>query len=230
MKPYYEADGITIYYGDCREVLPSLVADVLITDPPYGINYGSGWGNALPGITGDSDTSLRDFVLGYWKDRPAAVFGSWKRPKPPNIRGVLIWDKGTSGMGDLSLPWRPNWEEIYILGNGWHGHRGSSILTAETVVTWNSRLGQRVHPHQKPVGLLRQLIEKAPPGCVLDPFMGSGSTLRAAKDLGRRAIGIEIEQRYCEIAAERLAQGVLATVPASIDELVDDITEEPYLW
>ena len=113
-------------------------------------------------------------------------------------------------MGDLSMPWKPNWEEIYIGGEGWTGHRGSGVLSVPAPVSWNSSTNApRRHPHEKPVALIMRLLQKAPTGVVVDPFMGSGTTLRAARDLGRRAIGIEIEERYCEIAVQRLAQQVL---------------------
>jgi site-specific DNA-methyltransferase (adenine-specific) len=112
-------------------------------------------------------------------------------------------------MGDLGFPWSPSFEMICIYGDGWSGHRGDSVLTGLTVPTWNTGSAKRVHPHEKPVDLLAQIITKADGETILDPFMGSGTTLRAAKDLGRRAIGIEIEERYCEIAAKRMAQEVL---------------------
>ena len=159
-------------------------------------------------IAGDGDTSLRDATLEAWGDRPALIFGTWKRPRPATTRHVLTWIKGDHlGMGDLSIPWRPNTEEIYVLGTGFIGHRGTSALDIPAPVSWASK--GRAHPHEKPVALLRELIAKCPPGTVLDPFMGSGTTLRAAKDLGRKAIGIELEERYCEIARERLGQQVL---------------------
>jgi site-specific DNA-methyltransferase (adenine-specific) len=214
MKPYYEHAGITIYHGDCLGILPFVNADVLVTDPPYGIAYESGktghnGGAALPGITGDDDTSLRDEILAVWGDKPAIVFGSWKRPRPLCV-AVLTWDKGDHvGMGDLSLPWKPNTEEIYILGKGFIGHRGSSVLSFNAPVSWNSVGFGRQHPNQKPLDLMKHLVGKCPTGVVLDPFMGSGTTLLAAKNLGRQSIGIEIEERYCEIAARRLAQEVL---------------------
>jgi hypothetical protein len=221
-QPYYEQDGITIYHGDCREVLPSLQADVLVTDPPYGIAYATnrvvrGVGASWIGqqIQNDASTALRDGVLSAWGERPALVFGSWKVPPPPHTRTVLIWDKGpASGMGDLSLPWKCSHEEIYVLGRGFAGHRDEGVLRGFNIVTWES-LG-RNHPNAKPESLLRALLGKCPSSwTVLDPFMGGGSTLRAAKDLNRRAIGIEIEERYCEVAAKRLAQGVLPLeVPA----------------
>jgi site-specific DNA-methyltransferase (adenine-specific) len=78
-----------------------------------------------------------------------------------------------------------------------------------TLARENGAKTRSMHPNQKPIALMRWCIEKCPPGTVLDPYMGSGTTIRAAKDLGRKAIGIEIEERYCEIAAKRLAQGVL---------------------
>lgn len=209
MKPYYESGGIQIFWGDCRDVWPQ--ADVLICDPPYGIGHTSNYGASWRGveICGDADTSVRDSVLNRWGEtRPAAVFASWKVAWPSATRSVLIWDKGPAfGMGDLSFPWKPSWEAICIRGDGWSGRRDEGVLKGHLCVSWESR--GRSHPHEKPVTLLQHLIGKAPPGDVLDPFMGSGTTLVAAKNLGRRSIGIEIEERYCEIAARRLDQEVL---------------------
>lgn len=209
--PYYEADGITIYCGDCREILPGIEADVMVTDPPYGISYSSGYEGALPrSVVGDGDTALRDWALAAWSPGPMACFAAWHQRPPWRPRGCLVWDKGdAAGMGDLDLPWRPNFELVWIFGHGWAGYRGSSVLRGRTIPTWNSGPARRVHPTEKPMDVLTQIIEKAPLGAVLDPFMGSGTTLVAAKLLGRRAIGIEIEERYCEVAVQRLAQGVL---------------------
>ena len=208
--PYYERDGITIYHGDAREIVASLQAEVMVTDPPFGINYSSGYFGFLPrSITGDGDVFTRDEVLAIWEPRPALVFGSWKRPRPDGTRALLIWDTlGALGMGDLSLPWKPAHQEIYVIGEGFTGQRTSDVLSYAPVQAMATN--GRLHPHQKPVALFRALIEKCPPGLILDPFMGSGTTLRAAKDLGRRAIGIEIEERWCETAARRLEQEVLS--------------------
>lgn len=214
--PYYSDEAVTIYHGDALELCPDILrdADLLVTDPPYGISYASNQTGRFQGqeIANDDSTRTRDAVLWMW-DGPAAVFGSWKERRPTGTRVVLTWDKGEGvGMGDLSLPWRPNTEEIYILGSGWRGHRGSSVLRDTSVVSWtgNGRGARRLHPNEKPVRLLRGIIAKAPDHpVVIDPFVGSGTTLRAAKDLGRKAIGIEIEERYCEIAARRCAQDVL---------------------
>lgn len=218
MTPYYSDEWVTLYLGDCLEVTEWLAADVLVTDPPYGTNVRldfsdgtprkgtSPWAHTGP-IANDHDLTCRDAVLAAWADRPALVFGSWKKPRPDATRTVLIWDKGEAvGMGDLSIPWSPNWEEIYVIGSGFHGHRGSSIIRAGSV-SWASK--GREHPNMKPEGLMGALISKCPPGIIADPFAGSGSTLVAAKALGRRAIGVEIDERYCEIAARRLAQDVL---------------------
>jgi len=214
-SPYYEADGITIYHDDCRELLPHLPVGVLVMDPPYGIAYqsamtGHDGGTALPGISGDADTSLRDWVLREFYGHPAVVFGSWKKPRPKNVRALLIWEKGDHvGMGDLELPWKPNIEEIYIIGNGFVGHRGSSVLSYTAAVTWNSTDFGRFHPHEKPIALMSSLLSKCPSGMIVDPFCGSGSTLVAAARMGRQAIGIEIEEEYCEMSAKRLSQRVL---------------------
>lgn len=211
MSPYYQDDAVTLYHGDCLELADVWTdADVLVTDPPYGYGHVSNradtaWPEA---IANDSDLAARDRVLHLWGTRPALVFGSWKRARPEGTRALLVWDKGlASGMGDLSMPWKPNTEEVYVLGSGFAGHRGSSVLTGHTVVTWASK--GREHPNMKPQSLMEALIAKCPPGIVADPFSGSGSTLVAAKALGRKAIGVELDERYCETAARRLAQGVL---------------------
>jgi DNA modification methylase len=112
-------------------------------------------------------------------------------------------------MGALDMPWKPNHEEIYVLGFGFQGHRGSGVIRANGPGAY-AQLRDCEHPTAKPVNLMTMLLEKCPAGVIVDPFAGSGTTLRAAKDLGRKAIGIEIEERYCEIAARRMAQEVLA--------------------
>lgn len=209
MTPYYDEDGITIYHGDCREVDAWLAADVLVTDPPYGIDYESGQDGVLPrSIEGDKDTASRDTALQMWAPKPALVFGSWRAPRPSTTRMLLIWNTmGALGMGALDLPWKPGHQEIYVIGSGFAGHRGCDVLTHAPVQAMASN--GRTHPHEKPVRLLHDLIAKCPPGSVADPFMGTGATLVTAKAAGRSAIGIELSERYCEIAAKRLAQGVL---------------------
>lgn len=210
--PYYQDDAVTIYHGECREIAPLVCADVVITDPPYGIAYSSGWSKETRAhaaeIAGDASTELRDWAVMKFADKPCAFFATPKCRLPMEPRALLVWDKGeAAGMGDLSIPWKPNWEVVWIGGDGWAGTRSSSVLRGAPMAT-TSTMG-RVHPHEKPVWLLGALIKKAPAGVILDPFMGSGPTLRAAKDLGRIAVGIEIEERYCEIAAKRMRQEVL---------------------
>ena len=223
MQPYYQTDTITIYHANCLDVLPTLTAAecVLVTDPPYGLAHSSGWTSALYGntaaeygdgsIANDLNTSARDTVLQWYGAGPALVFGSWKVARPVGVRQLLIWDKGdASGMGDLSIPWKPSHEEIYVLGSGFSGKRTTGVLRA--YVPARISFG-RQHPNEKPVSLLKMLIQKCPDDrIVFDPFLGSGTTLVAAKQLGRRAIGIELDERYCEIAANRLQQEVMALV------------------
>jgi site-specific DNA-methyltransferase (adenine-specific) len=210
MNPYYADESVTLYHGDCREVTAWLDADVLVTDPPYGIDYHSNQRRQTlaRSIAGDKDARARDDVLFYWGDRPALVFGTWRIPRPAATRALLVWDtKGALGMGAMDLPWKPAHQEIYVLGKGFKGRRDSDVLTVAPVQSLG--YNGREHPHEKPVTLMKQLIAKCPPGTVADPFAGSGSTLVAAKQLGRKAIGVELEDRYCEIIAKRLAQGVL---------------------
>jgi len=113
---------------------------------------------------------------------------------------VLTWEKGDwPGMGDLSLPWGPSTEEIYVLGRGFLGRRGGSVVRCDRVASARAN-----HPTEKPVALLAALLGRCPRGVIVDPFMGVGSVLCAARDHGRAAIGIEVDERYCEIAAKRL--------------------------
>jgi len=211
MKPYYQDDHATIYHGDCREILSELAFDVVVTDPPYGVSYVSNkakTGSSKP-ILGDDEITLRDEIIEMCGDAPMLVFGSWKLPRPVNTRHVLIWNKINVGslMGDLSLVWGPCHEEIYVIGKGWTGKRRSNVYSVDGLSATDKERPN--HPTPKPIPLMRQLIERCPEGIILDPFMGSGSTLRACKDLNRKSIGIEVDEEYCEIAAKRLAQEVL---------------------
>lgn len=223
--PYYEDDSVTLYLGDCCEVTEWLTADVLVTDPPYGVAYTSGRvvGRSRPGtaIRNDTSTATRDGALALWGTLPALVFGSWRAPKPDGVRQQLIWDKGTDvSSGDLSVPWGSSFEEVYILGDwpplapGGRAREGGIPQRVPSVLRVpkpNNASRDRVteHPTPKPVGLMERLIQRCPPGEIADPFAGSGATLIAARNLGRRAIGIEIEERFCEVTAKRLSQDVL---------------------
>ena len=202
--PYYQDEHVTLWHGDCLEIDAWLTADVLVTDPPYGMAHVSGW-QPRP-IAGDATTGARDAALAQWGSRPALVFGRWTEPRPAAVRARLVWDKGEwPGMGDLRLPWGPSDEEVYVLGEGWTGKREGTVVRA-------NRLGGNAsadHPTPKPIALMERLIAMCPPGVVGDPFAGSGSTLVAARNLGRRAVGVELEERYCEVIAKRLAQDVL---------------------
>jgi hypothetical protein len=214
MRPYYEHGGVTIYHGDCLSD-PSVwtVADALVCDPPYGMAYVSGMTAARRPVAGDKSTEARDGVLQAWgTEKPAAVFGTWRVPKPDGVRQTVTWFKASAGpgMGDLSMPWGNATEELYILGQGWHGPRRPNLITTYEVRGNPHGLAAKIgHPTPKPVRLMVEVIRCAPSGVIADPFMGSGTTLVAAKNLGRSAIGIELEERYCEIAARRLSQEVL---------------------
>jgi len=216
VTPYYDDGSCVIYHGDCREVLPSLSADVVLTDPPYGI--GLAYGDAFV----DSAQALDALItVALPKARAAApvvaltcgVINQWLYPAPTWVIAWMI--PGGSG----STPWGfATWQPVLCYGPDPYLARGRGRQTDSFV---RSNQGRRVaverelydHPCPKPSPAWRKLLLRVSPDAsdlVLDPFMGSGTTLRAAKDLGRRAIGIEIEERYCEIAAKRLAQEVLA--------------------
>lgn len=212
MSIYYSDDYVTLYHGDClTDHHEWLEADVLVTDPPYGVSYKSGMrrDTLKASILNDTDTHYRDEVLASWGDRPALVFGSWKIPRPATTNTLLIWDtKGALGMGDLRIPWKPAHQEVYVIGSGpWQGKRDTDVLSFAPVQSMAKN--GRLHPHQKPLPLMQALIAKTVGRVVADPFSGSGSTLVAAKALGRKAIGVELDEKDCEIIAKRLSQEVL---------------------
>ena len=205
------AEGTTLYLGDCREIVPLLKYDVVLTDPPYGQSYQSGWATdtlwaAGRTITNDETTIARDGLLHLIGDVPALVFGSRKIQEPAHTRMILTWDQGPAlGMGALDLPWKPSSQEIYVIGKGFSGPRDESNVLYYPPVQSMAKNG-RLHPNEKPVGLLQRLLRKCPSGIVLDPFMGSGSTGEAAFKAGRPFVGIEIESAYFDIACRRLEQ------------------------
>jgi len=183
MKPYYDdGKGIVIYHGDCRDILPTLTkVDLVLTDPPYGIAYDTGY--RIPGVTPwsgqifcDENTSARDQVLDMLEGLPMLVFGSRKCNPPAGTKMVLVWDKGAAlGMGDLSLPWKPSSEEIYVIGSGFVGSRDESNVIYAHPTQAMAKNG-RVHPNEKPIKLIQKLLHKCPAGTILDPFMVSGAT------------------------------------------------------
>jgi len=210
-EPYFQNDLVTLYHGDCLEVTEWLAADVLVTDPPYGMDYKSnmdrgGRANWHEKIKGDDSLEARNKVLDLWgADKAALVFGTWKIQKPAATKQTVIWDKTPCGfMGDLSIPFGSAHEEVYCLGRtGWTGKRQGSVVKAQMLMS--SDRDRPDHPTPKPVGLMETLIQKTL-GVIADPFAGSGATLMAARNLGRQSIGVEMEERYCELIANRLSQ------------------------
>ena len=220
MSLYYQDEHVTLYHGDCltdhREWLD---ADVLVTDPPYGIGWKrpkikSAFGGAAnEGIANDSTTQARDRAVEAWGSGPALVFGSLQAAFPSGWKRMLVFEKPLhSGLIGSRAPWFRNWEPIFVVGD-WPNQtptRGAVIKTG-----WKSASGysgyttKAGHSHAKPNDVMEELIVACPPGVVADPFAGSGSTLVAARNLGRKAIGVELEEKYCEIIAKRLDQQVI---------------------
>jgi len=199
MKPFYSHGGIEIYHGDCRQILPSLPkADLVLTDPPYGIGFAaqptdyqringmkpSAWDDERPEIEFIARMECQTILWGgnYFSLPTSKSWLCWEKPDAP------------PSMGRFELAWTN-------LGCN------TRIISHSIAATNAERVG---HPTQKPLAVILWSMQMANFGLVLDPFCGSGTTLRAAKDLGRPAIGIEREERYCEIAARRLSQEVLS--------------------
>lgn len=212
MKPYYSAGGITIYHGDCRPLLEELPRPSLVlTDPPYGIgwkrgDYSKRSSKQHAGIQNDMDTSGRDHILSTYADVPAIVFGSFYAPYPDTVKQVLVWQKPPdAGIVGSTTGYRRDAEPVFLCGP-WpvrNAVRGSVLRGRQGMSAITTATG---HPHTKPVDVLCRLLELTPTGLILDPFMGSGSTLVAAALSGREAIGIELEEQWCAVAVDRLVK------------------------
>jgi site-specific DNA-methyltransferase (adenine-specific) len=241
IKPYYQDDAVTLYHGDCREILPTLGRfDLLLTDPPYGVTQ-QGW---------DSINSVRQIIA----SAPLSVFTTGERllamlitELPDMYRHIWVWDRVNHNTDFLNASRRPmrSHELIAVFskeaqykfepvmrpgyhkvrqtqavssGNGTYGNKGpekgygavKTELHPRSIIDFRgSKSNSQLHPTEKPVPLYEYLLQSYPADLTVDPWMGSGTTLVAAKNCGRKCIGIEMEERYCEIAANRLSQGVL---------------------
>lgn len=225
MKPYFSRDGITIYLGDCREILPQLseTVDLVLTDPPYGTG---GWRRQEAGAGSNPSGSL---VREDWDDGAVdwltlvpcdVVMTFWPAAKTSHLlnaaneRGMvkhrqLYWRKPDP---KPQMGGRTQWsiEPIWVLSaEGFQLYGSDGDMCEASAVRLNRDAEATGHPYQKPIRVMRWALAKTDRGCILDPFMGSGSTLRAALDLGRRAVGIEQDERWCEVTARRLSQMVL---------------------
>jgi DNA modification methylase len=220
--PYYQDEAVCIYHGDCREVLPFLPkTDAVVTDPPYGIQDAAMLDLPGRGRRGNNDyhpASDWDAVIDpEWcrlcadKAPIVAWFGHWRKraeveaAMPWPIRCELVWAKDTHVGPPCPAAMRD--ERIWIFSrDGLKPTRfETTVWDVPIIPTW----AHRYHKNEKPEALMRRLISWLPGDAVLDPFMGSGTTLVAAKRLGRKAIGIERELKYCELAVERLRQSAL---------------------
>ncbi len=222
MKPYYEFGGISIYHGDSREILPQLGRfDLLLTDPPYGIGASRlafGSGRVKRGLNAKGATyQPKQFAESDWDDRPVdkelldlcrsrgvgqVIWGGNYFDLPPSMRW-LVWDKKNDGtdFADCELAWTNQEKAVRMFRYRWSG------MLQEHAGRFKE---ERLHPTMKPLALMKWCLTFFPLAkSVLDPFMGSGTTLRAAKYAGLTAVGIEREEKYCEIAAKRMAQEVM---------------------
>lgn len=212
MKPYYEHEGIVIYHGDNREILPQLSkVDLILTDPPFGVgNFVQTTGNVRGEEVTWNDSIPDESTLKLIREKSkyriiwGANYLNWF--EPPN--GAIIWIKKQC---------MENFSKAEIASVNFY--KKTEIVE----IPWNNFTAthqkQSIHPCERPITLYHWCIGYAPfSETILDPFMGSGTTLRAAKDLNRQAIGIELEEKYCEIAAKRLSQEVFNFLPPSDNE------------
>jgi hypothetical protein len=222
MKPYYEHAGVTIYHADCQEVLQSVSADVLVTDPPYGVNLGSHGGATetragylAKGKYASYDDTPENFLSVVVPAVEAALLRTNGRGLVFSCHTGLRQLPTYSALGGVFLPagcGRNVWGFTNLALCALYGGAPALEKGAKaTAIRSSASVDKNGHPCPKPLRWMTWAIGLAslPLETVLDPFAGSGTTLVAAKDLGRRAIGIEIEEKYCEIAAKRLGQEVM---------------------
>ena len=206
MTPYYEEDGITIYHGDCLQVMGEMAPywgeqlfDVLLTDPPYGVLQNGSAATRLSGGNQGNGSQAWDvqqpeaLACAMALTRSHMVWGGLHLGLPKTF-GYLVWDKQIDGL---------NFGECEVC---WTSMRFAPRIFRYRAVRVD---GGKVHPTQKPEALLSWCLAFTDAATVFGPFVGSGSTLVAAKRLGKQGTGIEREEKYCEIAAKRLAQRAL---------------------
>ena len=234
VEPYFQDDAVTIYHGDCRDILPRLAEKIslVLTDPPYGFNR--------------FETDKKNYleVVG------PALQQTWLLLSEG---GSMFVFSGTGEVVNLAnainqplkrLLWLYKPADVTFPLHGW-------LLTSEAILWFMKKgapcnllerkpyrhdcylhytVGQEGvegHPTVKPISVCGDIVSRCPmDGIVLDPFMGSGTTLRAAKDLGRKAIGIEIEEKYCEVAAKRMSQSILNIGTSYVEEINSIVQEE----
>ena len=226
MKPYYQDDWVTIFHGDCREILPELPkVDLVLADPPYEKEAHACNRRTRAVIEGRKETDKIGFpqideglrsifsdlncnwCLVFCQAEAVKIYqdlfsSRYKRPMvwiKPDSSPQFSGDRPAMGYESIVCAWMTSGKSKWNSG----GKRGVYVHNCTSGRTTD-------HPTEKPISLISELIlDFSLGGAILDPFMGSGTTLRAAKDLNRKAIGIEIEERYCEIAAKRMQQEVL---------------------
>ena len=208
MKPYYQDDYVTIYHGDCLEIVPQMGRfDLLLTDPPYGMQYVSGRrAQKHKPIIGD-DALPVEFLAECMEqiNNAAYIFCRWDNlGELPRPKSVIAWIKNNWTAGDLQHEHGRMWEAccFYAL----QGHEFTKRIPD---VIHCAKTSNNLHPTQKPVELMAKLIAANVGETILDPFAGSGSTGRAAKNMRRKCVLVEREEKYCEVAANRMLQEVL---------------------
>jgi site-specific DNA-methyltransferase (adenine-specific) len=241
--PYFAADGVELWLGDCFTHRAWLDAAVLLFDPPYGKDWHRATTPARNGgpkrnaadpetIPGDTDTEVRDGILALWgTDRPVVCFGHLTDAPPPGTKQTLVYAKPPdAGAHGATAGFRRDAEAIWLIGP-WPasplGGQTSILRTAARGAGNPVGLGARYgHPHAKGVDVCERLVAACPPGPIADPTAGAGSILVACRNLGREAIGCELESRYARRAAERLSEPVLFTgeLPAA-PELIQGALE-----
>ncbi len=195
MKPYYQDGGITIYNADCREILPMLEpVDLVLTDPPYGIGIANNpFRQKHKKSSWDDEPAQDDLIQILLRTGKEQVIWGGNYFNLPPSQGFLVWDKI-----------QPEKFSSSMCEMAWISKQAPAKLFKKRVLAYT-----KYHPTQKPIELMIWcILQIGGDGIILDPFMGSGTTLIAAKELHRKCIGIEISEKYAEIAAKRLAQSV----------------------